>query len=74
VADLPHQLGSLDREREWLVACRTGVRAAIAASLLAAAGIPVRPVVDGGIPSLPPQQLRPIVGLGGRSVGVIERE
>ena len=60
VADLPQQLGSLDREREWLVACRTGVRAAIAASLLDAAGIPVRPVVDGGIPSLPPDQLQPL--------------
>jgi rhodanese-related sulfurtransferase len=56
------------------VACRTGVRAAIAASLLAAAGIPVRPVVDGGIPSLPPEQLQPMAGRRGRSVGVIERE
>jgi rhodanese-related sulfurtransferase len=74
VADLPGQVGSLDRGREWLVACRTGVRAAIAASLLAAAGIPVRPVVDGGIPSLPPEQLQPMAVRRGRSVGVIERE
>ncbi len=74
VADLPQQLGSLDREREWLVACRTGVRAAIAASLLDAAGIPVRPVVDGGIPSLPPDQLQPLAEPRGGSAGVIERE
>jgi rhodanese-related sulfurtransferase len=71
VADLPHQLGSLDREREWLVACRTGVRAAIAASLLDAAGIMVRPVVDGGIPSLPPGQLQPMAEPRGGSARVI---
>ena len=57
VADLPGAVGSLDRETPWLVACRTGVRATIAASVLDAAGIPARPVVDGGIPALPPGEL-----------------
>jgi glyoxylase-like metal-dependent hydrolase (beta-lactamase superfamily II)/rhodanese-related sulfurtransferase len=57
VADLPGAVGSLDKEKPWLVACRTGVRATIAASLLDAAGIPARPVVDGGIPALPPGEL-----------------
>jgi len=59
VADLPGELSSLDRDAAWLVACRTGARAAIAASLLDAAGIPARPVVDGGVPALPPDELQP---------------
>ncbi len=59
VADLPAELDALDRGREWLVTCRTGVRAAVAASLLDAAGISVRPVVDGGVASLPPGELVP---------------
>ena len=60
VADLPDSVGSLDRGAAWLVACRTGVRAAIAASVLDAAGVPVRPVVDGGVPALRPDELRPV--------------
>ena len=44
----------------WLVACRTGARAAIAASLLDAAGIPARPVVDGGVPALSADELEPV--------------
>jgi len=59
VADLPAVLHALDRDTDWLVACRTGVRAAIAASLLDAAGIRARPVVDGGIPALSPSELQP---------------
>jgi len=59
VADLPGVIGGLDREASYLVACRTGVRAAIASSLLDAAGISVRSVVDGGIPALPPEALEP---------------
>ena len=59
VADLPDVLHGLDRGTTWLVACRTGVRAAIAASMLDAAGIPARPVVDGGVPALPPGELEP---------------
>jgi rhodanese-related sulfurtransferase len=62
VADLPGVLPDLDREVAWLVACRTGARAAIAASLLDAAGVPARPVVDGGVPALPPSELRPAPG------------
>lgn len=59
VADLPAALAGLDREGRWLVACRTGVRAAIAASILDASGISARPVVDGGVPALPPEELEP---------------
>jgi rhodanese-related sulfurtransferase len=62
VADLPASLGRLDRARSYLVACRTGIRAAIAASLLDAAGYRVRPVVDGGVPALRPDQLVPASG------------
>lgn len=60
VADLPARLDTLDREMPWLVTCRTGVRAAIAASLLDAADIPVRVVVDGGVPDLQAGELEPL--------------
>jgi glyoxylase-like metal-dependent hydrolase (beta-lactamase superfamily II)/rhodanese-related sulfurtransferase len=59
VADLPRELERLAHGGGYLVACRTGVRAAIAASLLDAAGIEVRPVVDGGVPALSPHELEP---------------
>jgi rhodanese-related sulfurtransferase len=62
VADLPASLGRLDRARSYLVACRTGIRATIAASLLDAAGFDVRPVVDGGVPALSSAQLEPLPG------------
>ena len=62
VADLPTRLDQLDRDAHYLIACRTGVRAAIAASVLDAAGFMVRPVVDGGVPALPPEELEPVVG------------
>ena len=57
VADLPAALADLDPAVRYLVACRTGVRAAIAASLMDAAGFTVRPVVDGGVPALPSEEL-----------------
>lgn len=59
VADLPDVVGTLEKDEPWIVACRTGVRAAIAASLLDAAGVPVRPVSDGGVPALPTSELVP---------------
>ena len=59
VADLPSRLAELADGTSYLVACRTGVRAAIAASMLDAAGIDVRPVVDGGVPALRPGELEP---------------
>ena len=59
VADLPAAMAELDRDVTWLVACRTGARASIAASLLDAAGVSARPVVDGGVPALPHHELRP---------------
>ena len=59
VADLPATLDDLDRDASYLVACRTGVRAAIAASLLDAAGIRARAVVDGGVPALSADELEP---------------
>ena len=57
LADLPAAIPEFEPATQWLVACRTGVRAAIAASLLDAAGIEARPIVDGGVPSLSPSQL-----------------
>ncbi|MBI3746405.1 MAG: MBL fold metallo-hydrolase [Chloroflexi bacterium] len=48
VADLPGQLAALPRDHELTVICKGGSRAAIAASLLDAAGIPVRAVARGG--------------------------
>lgn len=48
VADLPGRLGELVRDRQLTVACRSGSRAAIAASLLDAAGFDVRLVAAGG--------------------------
>ena len=57
VADVPGAAPSMDRDTPWLVACKTGVRATIAASVLDAAGIPAVPVVDGGVPALRPEEL-----------------
>lgn len=59
VADLPAALGGLDRTSPWTVACKAGPRAAIAASILDAADIPVRLVARGGVPSLPSAELVP---------------
>ena len=42
--------GLLPRDRTWTIVCRSGMRAAIAASLMARAGHEVRVVVDGGVP------------------------
>lgn len=41
--------GSLPRDRTIVTICETGPRAAIAASVLAAHGVPARPVAHGGI-------------------------
>jgi glyoxylase-like metal-dependent hydrolase (beta-lactamase superfamily II)/rhodanese-related sulfurtransferase len=48
VGDLPGQLSDLPRERRLSVLCTSGHRAALAASLLDAEGIPVRLVARGG--------------------------
>jgi glyoxylase-like metal-dependent hydrolase (beta-lactamase superfamily II)/rhodanese-related sulfurtransferase len=48
VADLPGRIAELPRDREITVLCKSGQRAAIAASLLDRAGIPVRLVAEGG--------------------------
>ena len=48
VADLAERLGELPRDRRITVACKSGARAAIAASLLDAAGFDVRLVATGG--------------------------
>ncbi|MES2209678.1 MAG: rhodanese-like domain-containing protein [Chloroflexota bacterium] len=50
VADLPGRLGELPRDREITVMCKSGSRAAMAASILDAAGIPVRLVAGSGAP------------------------
>ncbi len=48
VADLPARLAELPRDHEITVVCKGGSRASIAASILDAAGIPVRLVARGG--------------------------
>jgi glyoxylase-like metal-dependent hydrolase (beta-lactamase superfamily II)/rhodanese-related sulfurtransferase len=48
VADLPDRIAELPRDGELWVVCTTGHRAAIAASLIDRAGIPVRLVSRGG--------------------------
>lgn len=48
VADLPARLGELPGGRELTVFCKGGSRASIAASILDAAGFPVRLVATGG--------------------------
>jgi len=55
VADLPERLHELPRGRPITVACKTGGRAAIAASLLDAAGYDVRLVAAGGMVGWPEQ-------------------
>jgi rhodanese-related sulfurtransferase len=42
-------LYALDRDRPVVTICESGARAAIAASVLAAAGFDARPVLEGGI-------------------------
>jgi hydroxyacylglutathione hydrolase len=48
VADLPNRLAELPRDERVTVACKAGSRAAIAASILDAAGYDVRLVATGG--------------------------
>ncbi len=50
LGDLPGRLSELDRHTTWLVMCRSGMRAAIGASILAAAGLRTEVVVEGGVP------------------------
>jgi hydroxyacylglutathione hydrolase len=49
VGDLPGRVDALPKDREIWIICRSGYRAAIAASLLDAAGNRVRPVVREGV-------------------------
>lgn len=60
VGDLPAALRTLGENatgEPWTVMCKAGARAGIAASVLDAAGIPVRLVASGGVPSLPAETL-----------------
>jgi glyoxylase-like metal-dependent hydrolase (beta-lactamase superfamily II)/rhodanese-related sulfurtransferase len=50
LGDLPARLADVPRDREVWVACASGHRASIAASLLDRAGVPVRLVATGGVP------------------------
>jgi rhodanese-related sulfurtransferase len=51
VGDLPLRIAELPRDDEITVLCKSGQRAAIAASLLDRAGIPTRLVAEGGSPT-----------------------
>jgi glyoxylase-like metal-dependent hydrolase (beta-lactamase superfamily II)/rhodanese-related sulfurtransferase len=50
LGDLPGRVGEIPRDREVWVACASGYRAAMAASLLDRAGVPVRLLAEGGVP------------------------
>jgi glyoxylase-like metal-dependent hydrolase (beta-lactamase superfamily II)/rhodanese-related sulfurtransferase len=50
LGDLPARLAEIPRDKEVWTACASGHRAAIAASLLDRAGVPVRLVAKGGVP------------------------
>lgn len=50
VGDLPQRVQEVPTNKELWVACASGYRAAIAASLLDRAGLPVRLVAQGGVP------------------------
>jgi glyoxylase-like metal-dependent hydrolase (beta-lactamase superfamily II)/rhodanese-related sulfurtransferase len=50
VGELPSRIGDVPRDREITIACATGHRSAIAASLLDREGFDVRLVTPGGIP------------------------
>jgi glyoxylase-like metal-dependent hydrolase (beta-lactamase superfamily II)/rhodanese-related sulfurtransferase len=52
LAELPRRLGELPRDREIWTVCGSGRRAAVAASFLDRAGIPVRAVIRGGVQDL----------------------
>ena len=54
VGDLPTRLRELSGAGELVVACVSGHRSSIAASVLDAAGLPVRLVAEGGMPDLLP--------------------
>jgi glyoxylase-like metal-dependent hydrolase (beta-lactamase superfamily II)/rhodanese-related sulfurtransferase len=58
VGELPDRLGELPRDRPITVLCRSGQRAAIAASLLDGAGFTVRLVAEGGSPDWRSAQVR----------------
>jgi hydroxyacylglutathione hydrolase len=53
LGDLPDRMASLPRDAQVTVMCKSGARAAIAASLLDAAGVDVRLVARGGAPDWP---------------------
>jgi hydroxyacylglutathione hydrolase len=53
LGELPDRLASIPRDAPVTVMCRSGARAAIAASLLDAAGVDVRLVARGGAPDWP---------------------
>lgn len=67
IGDLPKQLHRIPREKEMWTACASGHRAALAASLLDRAGIPVRLVARGGVPEWLARCYPQPVPAGGRS-------
>ena len=53
LGELPDRLASVPRDAPVTVMCRSGARAAIAASLLDAAGVDVALIARGGAPDWP---------------------
>jgi glyoxylase-like metal-dependent hydrolase (beta-lactamase superfamily II)/rhodanese-related sulfurtransferase len=52
VGDLPKLLDSFSRDRTITLACASGYRSSMAASILDGAGVPVRLVSPGGVPTI----------------------
>jgi rhodanese-related sulfurtransferase len=50
VGDVPDRVDAFDPARVTTVVCASGYRASMAASILDRAGLPVRPVTQGGVP------------------------
>ena len=73
VADLAGRLDELPRDRPITVACKAGGRAAIAASLLDAAGFEVRLVAEGGQIGWPERFARLAAGAVGPTSEAAER-
>jgi rhodanese-related sulfurtransferase len=59
VGELPERLDGFERDHELVVACASGYRSSMAASLLDRAGVPVRVVARRGVPDALRRQSRP---------------
>lgn len=66
LGDLPGRVRELDPDTTWLVMCRSGMRAAIGGSILAAAGLRTEVVGAGGVPDVLAQRATELPTARGR--------